>query len=114
LAGRDDAIVLTGQTPLNVQFKEVPGHTLCLAVQVEDRWLPVGDMAYEGQSLAPPGEQILFTPEWWPGVTELLLEETGLQIAPGISLRRFGPLPNVRKTLSPDASFLVGRLGRGE
>ncbi len=114
LAGRDDAVLLTGKTPLNVQFKELPGHTLCIAVQVQDRWLSSHDLSYEGKFLTPSGQRNVYTPSWWPGVTESLVEEGGMHLGTGLTLRRFGPLPREHKTLSRDASFFVGRLGRGE
>ncbi|MDF1838488.1 MAG: sulfatase-like hydrolase/transferase [Planctomycetota bacterium] len=114
LAGREDAILLSSKTPLNVQFKEVPGHTLSLSVQVQGQWLPQSEMSYEGKSLAPSGQRTVFTPSWWPGVTEALFEDSGMRLGPGLSLRRFGPVPKVHKALSPDSSFFVGRLGRAE
>lgn len=114
LAGREDGALLHTKTPLNVQFKEVPGNTLSLSVQVDGHWLPTSEMSYEGKSLAPAGQRTIYTPGWWPGVTEALFEESGLQLGPGLSLRRFGPMPKERRALSPDASFLVSRLGRGE
>ncbi|MBL4771499.1 MAG: sulfatase-like hydrolase/transferase [Planctomycetes bacterium] len=114
LAGREDAVLLTAKTPLNVQFKEVPGHTLSLSIQVQDHWLSPLEMSYEGKSLAPAGQRNVYTPGWWPGVTEALFEEQGLVLGPGLSLRRFGPLPKEHKALSADSSFFVSRLGRGE
>jgi hypothetical protein len=114
LAGREDAVLLTGKTPLNVQFKEIPGHTLSLSIQVEDHWLSPLEMSYEGKFLAPAGQRTIYTPDWWPGVTEALFEESGLSLGPGLSLRRFGPLPKSRKVLSPDSGFFVSRLGRGQ
>lgn len=120
LAGREDAWIFRGATPLELQIEKTPRRAFGLAVRIDGRTLPGSAIRHRERAFAEPGELALYLPDWLAGVTDPLdASDPGgdRPPAPGsVRIVRRGPglASAERSALGPAELGFVEKLRGGE